>query len=146
MHQTDGMIRLTLHIVKQKRNLPSHILQNLCQKSEVSGGKPGNAGNDPKEADAEENAEAADRDDMYSSFMNLLSLQDMFHEIAQGIEVDDFEIMDKFDPHNLEMNVCVFNTALSNYLAEYEKVGIRPKHYGSVEEFEKDYCKAIHNN
>ena len=91
-------------------------------------------------------AEAADRDDMYSSFMNLLSLQDMFHEIAQGIEVDDFEIMDKFDPHNLEMNVCVFNTALSNYLAEYEKVGIRPKHYGSVEEFEKDYCKAIHNN
>ena len=78
--------------------------------------------------------------------MNLLSLQDMFHEIAQGIEVDDFEIMDKFDPHNLEMNVCVFNTALSNYLAEYEKVGIRPKHYGSVEEFEKDYCKAIHNN
>ena len=58
-------------------------------------------------------AEAADRDDMYSSFMNLLSLQYMFHEIAEGIEVDDFEIMDKFDPQNLE----------------------------NVEEFEKDYCK-----
>ena len=88
-------------------------------------------------------AEAADRDDMYSSFMNLLSLQDMFHEIAEGIEVDDFEIMDKFDPQNLENNVCVFDKALSNYLAEYEKVGMRPKRYGSVEEFEKDYCKAI---
>ena len=50
-------------------------------------------------------AEAADRDDMYSSFMNLLSLQDMFHEIAAGIEVDDFEIMDKFDPQNLENNI-----------------------------------------
>ena len=88
-------------------------------------------------------AEAADRDDMYSSFMNLLSLQDMFHEIAECIEVDDFEIMDKFDPHNLENNVCVFDKALSDYLAEYEKVGMRPKRYGSVEEFEKDYCKAF---
>ncbi len=29
----NGMIRLTTHIVKQKRNLPSHFLQNLCQKS-----------------------------------------------------------------------------------------------------------------
>ena len=91
-------------------------------------------------------AEAADRGDMYSSFMNLLSLQDMFHEIAEGIEVDDFEIMDKFDPQNLENNVCVFDKALSDYLAEYEKVGMRPKRYGSVEEFEKDYCKAIQNN
>ena len=91
-------------------------------------------------------AEAADRDDMYSSFMNLLSLQDMIHEIAEGIEIDDFEIMDKFEPQNLENNVCVFNKAISNYLAEYEKVGMRPKHYGSVEEFEKDYCKTTHNN
>ena len=86
-------------------------------------------------------AEAADRDDMYSSFMNLLSLQYMFHEIAEGIEVDDFEIMDKFDPQNLENNVCVFDKTLSYYLVEYEKVGMRPKRYGSVEEFEKDYCK-----
>ena len=90
--------------------------------------------------------EAADRDDMYSSFMNLLSLQEMIHEIAEEIEVDDFEIMDKFDPQDLENNVRVFDKAMSNYLAEYEKVGMRPKRYGSVEEFEKDYCKAVQNN
>ncbi len=90
--------------------------------------------------------EAADRDDVYSSFMNLLSLQYMFHEIAEGIAVDDFEIMDKFDSKNLEENACVFNRALSNYLAEYEKVGICPKRYGSVEKFVEDYCKGIHGN
>ena len=90
--------------------------------------------------------EAADRDDVYSSFMNLLSLQCMFHEIAESIAVDDFEIMDKFNPKNLEENAGVFNKALSNYLAEYEKVGICPKRYGSVEEFAEDYCKAIHKN
>ena len=47
-------------------------------------------------------AEAADRDNVYSSFMNLLSLQYMFHEITECIAVDGFEIMDKFNPKNLE--------------------------------------------
>ena len=91
-------------------------------------------------------SEAADRDDVYSSFMNLLSLQYMFHEIAEGIAVDDFEIMDKFNPKNLEENAGVFDKALSNYLAEYEKVGISPKRFGNVAEFTEDYCKEIHKN
>ena len=54
-------------------------------------------------------AEAADRDDVYSSFMNILSLQWMFYEIAEYIAVADFEIMDKFNPKNLEENVDVFD-------------------------------------
>ena len=33
--------------------------------------------------------------------------------------------------------------ALSRCLAEYEKVGMRPKHYGGVEEFEKDHFALI---
>ncbi len=90
--------------------------------------------------------EAADRDDIYSSFMNLLSLQHMLHEISEGIAVDDFEIMDQFNPKNLEENVRAFDKALSNYLAEYEKAGICPKRYGSVTEFAEDYCKEIYKN
>ncbi len=88
-------------------------------------------------------AEAADRDDVYSSFMNVLSLQWMFYEIAEYIAVDDFEIMDKFNPKNLEENVDVFDQALNKYLAEYEKVGICPKHFGSMTEFAEDYNKEI---
>ena len=91
-------------------------------------------------------SEAADRGDVYSSFMNLLSLQGMFHEIAEGVAVDDVEIMDKFDPKNLENNARIFNRALSNYLAEYEKVGISPKRFGSVAEFAEDYCEVIHKS
>lgn len=86
-------------------------------------------------------AEAADRDDVYSSFMNLLSLQYMFHEITECIAVDDFEIMDKFNPEKLGENVDVFNQALNKYLAEYEKVGICPKHFENVTEFVEDYNK-----
>ena len=91
-------------------------------------------------------SEAVDRDDVYSSFMNLLSLQYMFHEIARGIAVDDFEIMDRFDPKNLEGNAGVFDKALSNYLAEYKKVGICPKHFENVKEFAENYYKEIHKN
>lgn len=36
-----------------------------------------------------------------------------------------------------EENAGVFDKAFSNYLAEYEKVGICPKRYRSVEEFAK---------
>lgn len=88
-------------------------------------------------------AEAADRDDVYSSFMNLLSLQYMFHEITECIAVDGFEIMDKFNPKNLEENVEVFNQALNKYLAEYEKVGICPKHFEGMAEYAKDYNEKI---
>lgn len=88
-------------------------------------------------------AEAAGRDDVYSSFMNLLSLQYMLHEIAECIAVDDFEIMDQFNPKNLEENVDVFNQALNQYLAEYEKAGIRPKHFESMTEFIESYNKEI---
>lgn len=86
---------------------------------------------------------AADREDVYSSFMNLLSLQWMFYEITESIAVGGFEIMDKFNPKNLEENVDVFNQALNKYLAEYEKVGICPKHFESVTEYVEDYNKEI---
>ena len=88
-------------------------------------------------------AEAAGRDDVYSSFMNLLSLQYMFDEITECIAVDDFEIMDKFNPRKLEENVDVFDQALNKYLTEYEKAGICPKHFENVTEFVEDYNKKI---
>ena len=88
-------------------------------------------------------AEAAGRNDVYSSFMNLLSLQWMFYEIAECIAVDGFEIMDKFNAKSLEENVDVFNQVLNKYLAEYEKAGIRPRHFESMTDFAEDYNKEI---
>ena len=82
---------------------------------------------------------SAGRNDVYSSFMNLLSLQYMFREIAECAAVDDFEIMDKFNPQKLEENVDVFDQALNKYLAEYEKAGICPRHFENVTEFVENY-------
>lgn len=83
--------------------------------------------------------EAADRNDVYSSFMNLLSLQYMFHEITECIAVDDFEFMDKFNAQKPEENADVFDQALNKYLAEYEKAGICPRHFENVTEFAADF-------
>ena len=58
-------------------------------------------------------AEAAGRNDVYSSFMNLLSLQWMFYEIAECIAVDGFEIMDKFNPKHFE--------SMTEYVEDYNK-------------------------
>ncbi len=91
-------------------------------------------------------SEAAGSGDVYSSFMNLLSLQWMFHEISECIAVYGFEIMDKFNPKNLEENVDVFDQALNKYLAEYEKAGIYPKHFKGMAEFAEDYNKEISVN
>ena len=87
--------------------------------------------------------EAASGDDVYSSFMNLLSLQWMFYEIAECIAMDGFEIMDKFSPKNLEGNVDVFDQALNKYHAEYEKVGICPRHFESMTEFIESCSREI---
>ncbi len=37
----------------------------------------------------------------------------------------------------------VFEQALNKYLAEYEKVGICPKHFENMTEFAEDYNKEI---
>ncbi len=92
-------------------------------------------------------SEAADRKDIYSSFMNLLYLQNMLHEISQSVAVDDFEIMDKFEPDDFDSNTAVFNRALSRFLAEYDNAGICPKRYANVQKFAEDYCKeAVEND
>ena len=49
----------------------------------------------------------------------------------------------EFTPKNLEENVDAFNQALNKYLAEYEKVGICPKHFESITEFLESYNKEI---
>lgn len=83
--------------------------------------------------------EAADREDLFSSFMNMVSFRYMIHEIAENVAVNEFEIMDSFDPYYPEKNLEAFDNALGTYLEEYRKAGIRPKCYANVDEFFADY-------
>ena len=83
--------------------------------------------------------EAAQNTDQFSSFMNLCSLQKMIHNMAEHVDMEDFEIMYKYNPNDLINNINVYDNALEKYKETYNRAGIVPKHYANVNEFVKDY-------
>lgn len=85
--------------------------------------------------------EAAERKDVFSSFMNLASLQWMIDELAEDVMIDYFNVMDQYAPLDLEHNAEVFDRALLNFLQEYKKIGIQPKHFDDVEAFMACYLQ-----
>lgn len=87
--------------------------------------------------------EAADKEDLFSSFMNMVSFRFMLHEIAENVTVNEFEIMDSFDPRNPVKNLEAFDNALDRYLEEYRKAGIQPKCYANVNDFLVDYLEIV---
>lgn len=85
--------------------------------------------------------EASDRNDLFSSFMSMVSLQSMSSEIAKNVAVNEFDIMKHFDPHNPEKNLKVFDNALDGFLEEYRKAGIQPKRFADVDDFLANYLE-----
>ena len=61
-----------------------------------------------------------------------------------GLPFDsEIRILAVIQAETVEKNVDAFNQALNKYLAEYEKVGICPKHFESMTEYAEDYNKEI---
>lgn len=85
--------------------------------------------------------EAAGRNDIFSSFMNMASFQLMMDEIAADVAIERFHIMDRYNPADLTGNVEVFDDALNQYLQEYARAGISPKHFANVDEFVEFYLQ-----
>ena len=83
--------------------------------------------------------EAAERGDAFSSFMNLASLQYMLEEITAENAIAKFSVMEEFDANNLVKNAKIFDDALEDYRQEYERLGMEPVRYASVDEFLKEY-------
>lgn len=87
--------------------------------------------------------EASDRRDLFSSFMNMASFQCMINEIAKNVAVNEFEIMNSFDPRNPEKNLKIFDNTLDRYLEEYCKAGISPKCFANVNDFLVNYLEIV---
>ena len=83
--------------------------------------------------------EATERGDVFSSFMNLSSLQYMFEGIGSENNISSFNVMEEFDAANLAKNAQIFDKALEDYLQEYVKLGMEPVRYDDVDNFVKDY-------
>lgn len=83
--------------------------------------------------------EAADREDLFASFMNMASCQLMLREIAEGVAVPECDLLGSFDPDDLKANGESFDEMLRQYGEEYRKAGFLPKRYADVNAFRKAY-------
>ena len=83
--------------------------------------------------------EAADRGDLFSSFMNAVSCRFMLEDIAEAIAVDLPDVIAGFDPGDLQRNARLFEDALDRYLDEYRKIGIQPKHFANADAYLSAY-------
>ncbi len=83
--------------------------------------------------------EAAFNKDTYSSFMNMCSLHYMLSDISAETNIGIFNIMEEYDPDNLEENIKIYDSYLKKYEKVYRKAGITVKRFSNVDEFVKDY-------
>ena len=87
--------------------------------------------------------EAAKRNDSFSSFMNLASLQFMLEGIGAENNIPSFNVMEEFDAVDLKKNAQIFDKALEDYHREYVKLGMKSVHYANVDAFEREYCSDL---
>ena len=83
--------------------------------------------------------EAAERQDVFASFMNLVSLQCMLDDIAADVGIAPIDAFDGYSPTDLQKNQRAFDAALESYRKECEKIGLAPKVFANVEEFVARY-------
>lgn len=85
--------------------------------------------------------EAAERKDLYASFMNMVSLQFMLDEIAEGVSIRELDVLGTFDPRDLEKNAEAFDDILRQYLEEYRNAGMEPKCFSDADAFRAAYLQ-----
>jgi len=83
--------------------------------------------------------EAAANGNVYASYANMCSLQNMWDEIAAEVSIGECDVMERYNPDSLENNVQAYDDALSKYEQVYKGAGIRVKHYANADEFVGEY-------
>lgn len=85
--------------------------------------------------------EAADNDDVFSSFMNMCSLQNMFSDILSEFNIGSYDIMGEYHPDCLQDNIRIYDKYLQKYEEIYKQAGISVKRFANVDEFVADYLE-----
>ena len=73
--------------------------------------------------------EAVKSSNSFSSFMSMCNLQYFFLDISSGVNIGEFNIMDEYNPDNLEENVKIYDKYLNQYEQVYKNVGIKFRHF-----------------
>jgi len=87
--------------------------------------------------------EASTRNDLFSSYMNMVSCQCMMDEIAENVAIKPLDMMGQFDPRDPEKNRLLFEHTLKSYLETYREAGMRPNCFANVNDFLASYLKRM---
>ena len=69
---------------------------------------------------------------------DILKLRLMYEKRSECVR-PAFDLLEKFDAEDLSAAAAQFDGALSLYAKEYEKAGLKPNVFDSIEAFEKMY-------
>ncbi|MDE6604281.1 MAG: hypothetical protein K2K90_19445 [Lachnospiraceae bacterium] len=82
---------------------------------------------------------AAATGDRHLAFMSLISANAMFAEICSEVDIDNYNILNCYDPEDLHKTADAYDDILNEYLREYKKGGISEKRYADIDAFVHDY-------
>lgn len=82
---------------------------------------------------------AAATGNRHLAFMSLISANVMFTEISSEVDIDEYDILDCYDPEDLYKTADAYDTILKEYLNEYKKGGISERRYTDIDAFVVDY-------
>lgn len=87
--------------------------------------------------------EAAEHDDVFSSFMNMISCQFMYEDLASSSKIHNPHLMSSFSPRHLIQNAQAFDSALDHFLEEYHQIHLTPKRFANADAFIAHYLGKL---
>lgn len=82
---------------------------------------------------------AAKTNNRHLAFMCLVSLNAMFSEISNESDIGNYNVWCGYDSQNLQKTAEIADNVIGEYLKEYEKAGLKSKHYSDIETFVAKY-------
>ena len=82
---------------------------------------------------------AAEHNDVWLAFSAGVSCQEFYDEMHEERGTVKIELMQHFKPHDLRSFAEAFEKAMRLYQCEYERVGLEPLAYDSMDSFRMDY-------
>lgn len=82
---------------------------------------------------------AAESGNRHLAFMSLVSFHAMLLDVGSEADIDRYDAMGIYDPRDLHKTARAYDDILTEYLKEYQKAGIQPKHYDDIDAFVRDY-------
>ena len=85
--------------------------------------------------------EAAKNGDIFSSFVNMCSMQYMLNAICSETGIGTDSLLEAYDPARLEHNTLLLDACLQKYESVYRAAGISINRFADAEAFAADYLR-----